>query len=48
MPTSNKSLIKTDLPLNIPISVITELAAAALLTEGQLRRLKSTKTNENH
>jgi hypothetical protein len=40
---SNKSLIKTDLPFNISISLLTELAAEAHLTEGQLRSLKSTK-----
>ena len=35
--------MKTDLPMNISISVLTELAAKAHLTEGQLRSLKSTK-----
>ena len=40
---SNKSLIKTDFPFNISISVLTELAAEAHLTEGQMRSLKSTK-----
>jgi hypothetical protein len=37
----NKSLIKTDLQVNIQLSLLMTLAAKARLTEGQLRRLKS-------
>jgi hypothetical protein len=36
--TSNKSLMKTDLPLNIQVSRLTALAAEAHQAEGQLRR----------
>jgi hypothetical protein len=38
----NKSLIKTDLQLNIQPSLLMALAAEAHLEEGQLRRLRST------
>jgi hypothetical protein len=38
--TSNNPLIKTALPLNIPISLLMALAAEAPLAESQLQRLK--------
>jgi hypothetical protein len=38
---SNKPLIKTDLPFNIPISVLTELATEAPILVGRLQRLIS-------
>jgi hypothetical protein len=40
--TSNKLLIKTDLPLNIPISLLMALSAEAHLAEEQLQYLRST------
>ena len=36
----NRQLIKTDPPLNTPISVLIALAARVHLQEGQSRRLK--------
>jgi hypothetical protein len=38
-----KSLIKTDLPLNIQVSLLMALVAEAHLAEGQLRQFKSTR-----
>jgi hypothetical protein len=40
----NKSLIKTDLPLNIQVSLLMALAAESHLAEGQLRRLSQHET----
>ena len=40
MSKSNKSLIRTDLPVTIPLSVLMALAAEAHVAESELRRIK--------
>jgi hypothetical protein len=42
---TNKSLTKTDLPLNVQVSLLMALAAETHLAEGHLRRFKSTRNS---